>query len=80
MNRPTELIARETMDGLIQQLGELTDPVNDNDERPWQQAEDKVLEMLAVVRTVQAAIIARRVKPAPMLHPLFAAICKPVSA
>jgi hypothetical protein len=66
----TEDIARKTIfgpdgnSGLTLEIYDLLQPHNDDRLAAWQIAENRLLEMLHVVRTVQSAIQGRVLRPA----------------
>lgn len=57
--RATECIARETLDGLTDEVLGLINPTNDNTLAPWMMAKTRAQEMVVVLETVCNAIAAR---------------------
>lgn len=59
--RATEEIAREVIEGHIQELLGLTNPTLDNNLAAWMMAEERAKRMVATINTVVTAISARPV-------------------
>lgn len=59
LKHPTEDLARETMAGLLDELGQVTNAENDDTLAPWERAEAICRELTMVCQAVNAAIKAR---------------------
>lgn len=57
-----EHAGREVIIGLIEQIMDLTAPINDTNPAPWSAVEDKAYEIVRVAQAVQDGILRRGIQ------------------